>query len=81
MSTQNARERSFPLVISLSQLAIRLGVKRHQLTEWVRLGLVPTPFSLGRRRNGRTVAYAFPEADLPQLARLVDTLKKGVARE
>lgn len=78
MKTRRAKERSFPLVVSLSQMAIRLGVKRHQLTEWVRLGLVPAPFSLGRRRNGRTVAYVFPEADLPQLARLVDTLKKGV---
>lgn len=78
MKTQSAKERSFPMVVSLSQVAIRLGVKRSQLTEWVRLGLVPTPFSLGRRRNGRTVAYVFPEADLPALARLVDTLKKGV---
>jgi len=78
MNTRSAKERSFPLVISLSQMAIRLGVKRYQLAEWVRLGLVPAPFSLGRRRNGRMVAYAFPEADLPTLARLVDTLKKGV---
>lgn len=65
-------------VLSLSQVAARLGVGRHQLAEWVRLGLVPMPFTLGQRRNGRTVAYAFLQTDLPELTRLVGQLKKGV---
>lgn len=55
-----------------------LGVGRHLLAEWVRLGLVPTPFTMGRRRNGRTVAYAFLQTALPELARLAEQLKKGV---
>ena len=65
-------------ILSLSVAAAKLGVKRHQLSEWIRLGLVPPPQTLGRRSNGRTVAYAFFQADLPELARLVKQLKKGV---
>jgi len=67
-----------PQVLSLSQVADRLGVGRHLLGEWVRLGLVPMPYTLGQRRNGRTVAYAFLQTDLPELTRLVEQLKKGV---
>lgn len=65
-------------VLSLSHVAATLGVGRHLLAEWVRLGLVPMPYTLGRRRNGRTVAYAFLERDLPELACVVEQLKKGV---
>jgi hypothetical protein len=65
-------------ILSLSVAAARLGVKRHQLAEWIRLGLVPAPHRLGRRSNGRPVAYMFFQIDLPELARLVKQLKKGV---
>lgn len=65
-------------VLSLSQVAATLGVGRHVLAEWVRLGLVPTPYTMGRRRNGRITAYAFLQTDLPALTRLAEQLKKGV---
>ena len=68
-------------VLNLSQLALRLGVGRQRLTEWVQLGLLPTPLTLGQRRNGRPTSYVFLEADLPRLADLVKRLKKrGVRR-
>lgn len=80
MSTRNTTRSSGATgdILSLSVAAARLGVKRHQLSEWIRLGLVPAPQRLGRRRNGRPVAYAFFEADLRELARFVAQLKKGV---
>jgi DNA-binding transcriptional MerR regulator len=78
MNSLSSRDQSdSPEVFSLRRVAAILGVHRHQLAEWVRLGLLPAPASLGRRRNGRTVAYAFSEADLVELRRLVEPLKKG----
>jgi len=67
-------------LLSLAQAAARCGVRRQELGEWVRLGLVPMPLRLGERRNGRVVAYGFREADLPGLCDLVAHLKKGVVR-
>jgi predicted DNA-binding transcriptional regulator AlpA len=63
--------------LSLSQLAARLGVRRQQLAEWVRLGILPAPARFGVRQNGRPVAYLFSAADLPALTRLVSRLKQG----
>lgn len=45
-----------PELFSVRRVAAMLGVQRYQLAEWIRLGLLPAPVSLGRRRNGRTVA-------------------------
>lgn len=63
--------------LTLSQLAGRLGVRRQQLAEWVRLGLVPGGVPFGMRENGRPVAYLFSTVDLPALERAVNRLKKG----
>lgn len=75
---QSDRAVDTPELFSLRRVAAMLGVQRHQFAEWVRLGLLPAPVSLGRRRNGRTVAYAFFKADLPEVRRPVERLKKGV---
>lgn len=75
---QPDRAVDIPELFSWRRVGAMLGVQRHQLAKWVRLGLMPAPVSLGRKRNGRTVAYAFFEADLPEVRRLVERLKKGV---
>ncbi len=72
--------RSAQNTLSLAELAEELGVVRYQLSEWVRLGLLPAPIVLRVRKNGRATAYGFPVASLPEIRKRVALLKKGGLR-
>ncbi len=63
--------------LSLTELAKELDVAHYRLSEWVRLGLLPTPIVLRVRKNGRATAYGFPVASLPEIRKRVALLKKG----
>ncbi len=66
-----------PEHVDLAELAKELGVARYQLSEWVRLGLLPAPIVLRVRKNGRATAYGFPVASLPEIRERVALLRKG----
>ncbi len=80
MNTRSKRHRSSGTILRLQEVADHLGIRRQRLSEWARLGLLPCVVSLGTRSNDRVVGYCCAEADLPELASMVEQLKKGVVR-